>query len=62
MGKYWTVIILNVLDGEQDFKDDPTILDSLSDNNDLYECENDNVDFDEIEETEIDQRQYKEKD
>ena len=56
MRKYLTTKILNVLDGDQDFKDDATIFDSLNDKNDLQKYENEDDDFDEIEENEIDQR------
>ena len=59
--KYLTTKILNVLDGDQDFKDDVTIFDSLNDKNDLHKYENGDDDFDEIEENEIDPRQYKKK-
>ena len=61
MRKYLTTKILNVLDGDQDFKDDVTIFDSLNDKNDLHKYENGDDDFDEIEENEIDPRQYKKK-
>ena len=61
MRKYLTTKILNVLDGDQDFKDDATIFDSLNDKNDHHKYENGDDDFDEIEENEIDPRQYKKK-
>ena len=61
MRKCLTVKILNVLDGDQVFKDDPTILDLLSDKNNLFAYEDDDTDYDETEENEIDQRQYKKK-
>ena len=61
MRKYLTTKILNVLDGDQDFKDDATIFDSLKDKNDLHKYKNEDDDFDEIEENEIDQKQYKKK-